>query len=209
MLKSANTRVVWRSSPEFMPSLWIAICTLRALRRRRMRRVLTGVLLVFAIACGSDNPSSNPSPVPAPTPAPTPAPAPAPDVSGRYSGLLTLQVLRSSDNFQTSFNCSAQMTVTQSPGSSATAGFWLTSSPCEPVTFDTAGTVQSGGATTIHTNGPRPPQGPCPGGKDMDFSGIFTTTGTRALSARATTKVQCGDLGEHTFTYIWALNRLN
>ena len=165
-------------------------------------------LLSLLIGCGGDR-STPTTPTPTPAPQPTPAPAPAPDVSGRYSGTLTLQVLRASDNFQTSFNCTAQMTVTQSPGSSTTSGFWLTSSPCEPVTFDTAGTVQAGGSTTIHTNGPRPPQGPCPGGKDMDFAGIFTTTGTRALSARATTKVQCGDLGEHTFTYIWALNRLN
>jgi hypothetical protein len=174
-----------------------------------MRQLLSALLLLFAVACGSDNPSPSPSPMPAPTPAPTPAPPPAPDVSGRYSGTLTLQVLRASDNFQTSFNCSAQMTVTQSPGSSALAGFFVSSSPCEPVSFDIAGAVQAGGATTVRTNGPRPPQGPCPGGKDVEFSGIFTTTGTRSLSARGSTKVQCPEFGEHTFTYIFALNRLN
>lgn len=172
-----------------------------------MRRVLALSLLVLAAACGSDSPS--PSPSPTPTPAPTPAPPPAPDVSGRYSGTLTLQVLRSSDNFQTSFNCSAQMTVTQTPGSSTLGGFFVSSSPCEPVSFDMTGAVQAGGATTLRTNGPRPPQGPCPGGRDVDFSGIFTTAGTRSLSARGTTKVQCPDFGEHTFTYIFALNRLN
>jgi hypothetical protein len=168
--------------------------------------VIGSVLLL--IGCGGGD-STQITPTPAPAPQPAPAPAPAPDVSGRYSGTLTLQVLRASDNFQTSFNCGAQMTVTQSPGTATLGGFFVSSSPCEPVSFDISGNVQAGGATTIHTSGPRPPQGPCPGGKDMDFAGIFTTTGTRALSGRSTTKVQCGDLGEHTFTYILALNRLN
>jgi hypothetical protein len=178
-----------------------------------VRRIAAVVIIgLWFAGCGSnDSPSVTPSPTPAPapTPSPTPAPQPPPDVSGRYSGTMTLQVLRESDNFQTSFNCSASMTITQSPGASAIGGFWVSNAPCEPVSYDITGSVQAGGATTLRTNGTRPPQGTCPGGKDVDFSGIITTTGTRALSLRGATKVQCGDLGTHDFTYILAMNRLN
>ena len=58
--------------------------------------------LPLLIGCGGDG-STPTTPTPTPAPQPTPAPAPAPDVSGRYSGTdSTLQVLRASDNFQTS-----------------------------------------------------------------------------------------------------------
>ena len=173
------------------------------------RFVALVVCTLWLAGCGSDHEVSvTPSPTPAPAPSPAPAPA-APDVSGRYSGTLTLQVLRESDNFQTSFNCTATMTITQSPGASAIGGFWVSSSPCEPVSFDIAGAVQAGGSSTLRTNGTRPPQGPCPGGKDVDFSGIIATTGSRTLSMRGVTKVQCGDLGTHDFTYLLTLTRLN
>ena len=40
----------------------------------------------------------------------------------------------------------------------------------------------------------------------MDFAGIFTTTGTRARCQREQRrKFNVVDLGEHTFTHIWAL----
>lgn len=173
------------------------------------RLVALAILGISLSNCGSDH-ATNVTPTPTPAPAPAPAPGPPPpDVSGRYSGTLTLQVLRESDNFQTSFNCSAQMTITQTPGTAVLGGFWVSSSPCEPVSYDIAGTVQAGGATTLRTNGSRPPQGPCPGGKDVDFSGIITTTGSRTLSLRGSTKVQCPEFGQHTFTYILTMNRLS
>jgi hypothetical protein len=168
-----------------------------------MRKLVFIVWLVAIPGCGNDRTPTTPTPTAQPTP------NPPPDVSGRYSGTLTLQVLRMSDNFQTSFNCGATMTVTQTPQTATLGGFFVSSAPCEPVSFDLAGMVQAGGATTIRTNGPRPPMGPCPGGKDVDFTGIFTTTGTRSVSARGTTKVTCPEFGDHTFTYVWALNRLN
>ena len=172
------------------------------------RRFVALVVCTLCLAgCGSDH-QVDVTPTPTPAPSPPPAPA-APDVSGRYSGTLTLQVLRESDNFQTSFNCTATMTITQSPGAPAIGGFWVSSAPCEPVSFDVAGMVQAGGSSTLRTNGTRPPQGPCPGGKDVDFSGIIATTGSRTLSMRGVTKVQCGDLGTHDFTYLLTMTRLN
>jgi hypothetical protein len=173
------------------------------------RFVALVVCTLWLAGCGSDHAASvTPSPTPAPTPPPAPTPA-APDVSGRYSGTVTLQVLRETDNFQISFTCSATMTITQSPGVAAIGGFWVSSAPCEPVSFDVAGMVQAGGSSTLRTNGTRPPQGPCPGGKDVDFSGIIAITGSRTLSMRGVTKVQCGDLGTHDFTYLLTLTRLS
>jgi hypothetical protein len=159
--------------------------------------VVALLCLAFTAGCGDSN-----SPV-TPTPAPAPAPNQAPDVSGRYtaSPLWILQVLRTSDNFQTSFNCNGTMTLTQSPGSFTFTGFMVSTTPCEPVSFEVAGTFQAGGAVTFRANGPRPPQGPCPGGRDVEFTGTFTNA-NRLLSARGVTRVQCPEFGEHVFTYI-------
>lgn len=171
------------------------------------RFVALVVCTLWLAGCGSDHQVTvTPSPTPAPSPPPAP---PAPDVSGRYSGTLTLQVLRESDNFQIAFTCNATMTITQSPGVPAIGGFWVSSSPCEPVSYDVAGMIQAGGSSTLRTNGTRPPQGPCPGGKDVEFSGIIATTGSRTLSLRGVTKVECGDLGTHDFTYLLTMNRLS
>src|SRR5688572_31011610 len=108
--------------------------------------------VTFAFGCGdSDRPPTAPTPAPTPTPEPAPQPPPpAPDVSGRYFGgpLWIVQVLRMSDNFQTSFNCNGTMTITQSPGSYSFTGFMTSTGPCEPVTFDVVGTFQPGGAAT-------------------------------------------------------------
>ena len=164
-----------------------------------MRGVVVLVCFLFFWGCG-DGDSKSPVPT---TPTPT-----IPDVSGRYTGtsLWTLQVLRTSDNFQTSFNCGGTMTLTQSPGSYAIGGFMASTGPCEPNSFELAGSFQPGGAVTFRANGPRPPQGPCPGGRDIDFSGTFTN-GNRLLSARGVTRVQCPEFGEHVFSYLVTATR--
>ena len=164
-----------------------------------------GILLIvtvflFAFGCDDSKPTT-------PT-APTPRPAPIPDLSGRWMGgpLCVLQVLRTSDNFQTSFNCNGTMTITQSPGSYAVGGFMASTTPCEPVSFELSGTFAPGGTVTFKSDGPRPPQGPCPGGKEIEFTGTFYGN-NRLLSARGVTRVQCPEFGEHVFTYIVTANR--
>jgi hypothetical protein len=166
-----------------------------------------GALLIvtvslFAYGCGDSKPKTPTAPTP------TPTPVPAPDVSGRYTGgpLWVLQVLRTSDNFQTSFNCNGTMTISQSPGNYSVAGFMASSGPCEPVSFELTGSFEPGGAVTFRSDGPRPPQGPCPGGKDIEFRGTFTNS-NRLLSARGVTRVQCPEFGEHVFTYLVTANR--
>ena len=169
-----------------------------------MRQLLVVGCLLVASACGG---KSSTQPTPVPTPTPSPAPPSAPDVSGRYIGTWTLQVLRESDNFQTSFNCSGAMTVTQSPGNFSFGGFIVSSSPCEPATFDLSNaSFEQGGAAKFRSTSPHPPQGPCPRGTDVDYVGTFTNS-NRLLSAKGTTRVQCGDLGPHTYTYVITFTR--
>jgi hypothetical protein len=146
--------------------------------------------LVLAVACGgSDGPTG---------------PTPPPDIAGTYSAYQpwTLQVLRTSDNFQKSFTCGGSLTISQGATTGAAAplsGFVVVGSPCEPVSFELTGTIQSGGVLTFVTDGPRPTEGPCPGGRSVTFSGQVTG---RNLSARGVTRVQCPQFGEHVFTYL-------
>ena len=162
--------------------------------------LLIVTVFLFAFGCDDSKPQTST--------APTPSPAPVPDLSGRWTGspLWVLQVLRTSDNFQTSFNCNGTMTIAQSPRSYSIGGFMASTTPCEPVSFELAGTFAPGGAVTFKSDGPRPPQGPCPGGKEIEFTGTFYGN-NRLLSARGVTRVQCPEFGEHVFTYIVTANR--
>ncbi len=146
-------------------------------------------------ACDGDS-SSPTSPVVAP-----------PDVSGGYYLGWTLQVLRKSDGFQKEFQCSGRVTLSQgatSGGTAALSGFALVGAPCAPESYDLTGTVVAGGAVEFATQGPRPTEGPCPGGTNVRFSGqvTFRDSRWRTLSARGVTTVQCPQFGEHEFTYL-------
>jgi hypothetical protein len=134
------------------------------------------------------------------------SPTPPPYVSGLYSLTWALQVLRKSDGFQKQFYCYGQMTLSQGTASASTAplsGFAAVTSGCAPESYDLRGTVNLSGAVEFTTNGPKPPEGPCPGGKDVRYSGQITSSGdSRYLSARGVTTVACPQFGEHEFTYL-------
>lgn len=132
--------------------------------------------------------------------------APPPDVAGPYFLQWTLQVLRKSDGFQTQFLCYGTMTLAQGTATGSTSnlsGFTTVTSGCAPESYDLRGTVSSGGAIEFNTDGPKPPEGPCPGGKNVHFTGQLTTSGSRdVVSARGVTTVTCPQYGEHEFTYL-------
>jgi hypothetical protein len=142
---------------------------------------------------------------------PTEPTLPPPDVAGTYWATWTLQVLRKSDGFQKEFYCSGQLTLEQGTASGATAGlsgFAVVGSPCAPESYDLAGTVGSGGAVSFTTDGPRPLEGPCPGGTAVPFSGQITSQDQwRTLAVRGVTTVTCPQFGEHEFTYLINGNR--
>jgi hypothetical protein len=132
-------------------------------------------------------------------------PTPVPDVAGQYSVSWTLQVLRKSDGFQKQFSCYGTMTLTQTPGSGSTplGGFASVIGGCAPESYDLTGSLTSAGAIEFTTDGPKPPEGPCPGGKNVRFSGQLTTeSGYRFISARGVTTVSCPEYGEHEYSYL-------
>ena len=131
---------------------------------------------------------------------------PPPDVAGAYYTSWTLQVLRKSDGFRKSFSCSGQLTLVQGTSGASSeplSGFAVVGTPCTAESYDLSGRVSTGGAIEFTANGPRPTEGPCPGGKDVRFSGQVTSQdGWRSLSARGVTSVTCPQFGDHEFTYL-------
>lgn len=153
------------------------------------RLALASSVLLGLVACGGDDGPA--------------AATPPPSVAGGYYVQWTLQVLRKSDGFQTQFQCYGQMTLVQGVASPSLSGFAGVDSGCTPESYDLSGTVKDGGVVEFTTNGPRPPEGPCPGGKGVRFTGQVTTTDSYALlNARGVTTVTCPQFGDHEFTYL-------
>jgi hypothetical protein len=165
---------------------------IRHCRPRLAAPALVVALGVGLVSCGGDD-------------SPTAA-TPPPDVAGRYSLTWTLQVLRKSDGFQKQFQCYGTMTLVQGVAAGSTSGlsgFASVTWGCAPESYDLNGSVRAGGAVDFTTNGPKPPEGPCPGGKNVRFSGQVSTSDSYAsLSARGVTTVTCPEFGEHEFTYL-------
>ncbi len=161
--------------------------------RRLAVPALALALAVGFIACGGDEDHIT-------------SVTPPPDAAGPYFLQWTLQVLRKSDGFQKQFQCYGQMTLVQGTATasvSTLSGFASVTSGCVPESYDLNGSVSSGGAIEFNTNGPKPPEGPCPGGKNVHFSGQVTSSGSSViLSARGVTTVTCPQFGEHEFTYL-------
>ena len=155
------------------------------------------VALALAIAgCGDDRDGVT-----------TPVTSP-PNVSGAYTGYWTLQVLRKSDGFKKQFYCQAWLTVQQAETDTKTARLsgWIRADfPCSPESYELEGTVGANGAIAFTTDGPAPPEGPCPGSAGVRFSGqrtLMDSGGSNGLSARGVTDVTCPEYGAHQFTYI-------
>lgn len=142
---------------------------------------------------------------------PTEPIVPPPDVAGTYYATWTLQVLRKSDGFQKEFYCSGRVTLQQASASGETSrlsGFAVVTAPCAPESYSLTGTVTTGGTVRFTTDGPRPPEGPCPGGSAVPFSGQITSEDQwRILAVRGVTTVTCPQFGEHEFTYLINGNR--
>jgi hypothetical protein len=88
------------------------------------------------------------------------------------------------------------------------SGFAVVDSPCAPESCDLTGSVRAGGAVSFTTDGPRPPEGPCPGGTAVPLSGQITSQDQwRTLAVRGAVTVTCPQFGEHEFTYLINANR--
>ena len=163
--------------------------------RPRHRFAAPALVVAFGLglaACGGDESPTSATPPPA--------------VGGSYFVQWTLQVLRKSDGFRTQFQCYGTMTLVQAPpagSTSALSGFAVVNSGCAPESYDLTGSVSAGGAIEFTTNGPKPPEGSCPGGRSVRFSGqVSTSDSFVSLSTRGLTTVTCPQFGEHEFTYL-------
>lgn len=150
--------------------------------------------LPLLVACGDDR-GTSPGSV---------TTGPPISVAGTYTGFpfWLIQVVRTNDNFTTSFNCQGNMTISQSPAGNGTAslsGFAVVGAPCPPLSFPLSGTLRSDGTISIITGGPRPPEGPCPPAVGAEYTGLATAS---TISARGSATVQCPEFGEHKFSYI-------
>jgi uncharacterized Zn-binding protein involved in type VI secretion len=161
--------------------------------RRILASPVAAALSLGLVACGGDNDHIT-------------SVTPPPDVAGAYFLQWTLQVLRKSDGFQKQFQCYGSMTLVQGTAAASTSslsGFATVTSGCAPESYDLNGSISAGGAIELNTSGPKPPEGPCPGGKNVHFTGQATSSGTSViLSARGVTTVTCPGYGDHEFTYL-------
>jgi hypothetical protein len=136
----------------------------------------------------------------------TDAPQDVPQVAGTYTATWTLQVLRRSDGFQTQFSCPGRLTFSEGAAAGGVipiSGFAVVTPPCAPESYNLNGTLGDGGTIDFTTGGPPPTQGPCPGGRNVHFSGqLERASGALSLSARGAIEVQCPDFGSHLFTYL-------
>ncbi len=134
---------------------------------------------------------------------------PPPNIAGTYTGTWYIDVLRKSDGFHKLFSCRLSLTLWQAETETGAARLsgWasvgdLVGDRCAPESYDLSGIVAAGGVTELTTNGPAPPEGPCPGGVGVRMSGQYSLLyGWHSLAARGVTHVVCPQYGEHQITY--------
>jgi hypothetical protein len=128
------------------------------------------------------------------------------DAAGTWWFTTTLSVVRFADGYRAQLYCYGTLTLTQEPGTGSLRGFIRYSFPECQGGSDLRGSVNAAGKVAFTMDGFRPfapVDSPCPGATGVSFSGelsTFADLGTR-LYAMGVTRVSCGQLGDHEFTY--------
>lgn len=137
----------------------------------------------------------------------TTASPPAFDAAGRYSFSITLSVRRLADGYQTQLWCYGDVDLFQEGGANAALrGQVRYSRPECAAGTGLRGSVNAAGKVAFVLDGFKPYwplDTPCPAAPGLSFSGELSTypsLGTR-LYATSATRVSCGALGEHEFSY--------
>ncbi len=150
--------------------------------------------LMSLAACGGDSES--------PT-TPSQPSASYPSMQGLWtnSQMWLTQFNRTRDNFNGSYTCPGQLTITHDTSRPGFSGFAVVSQPCPPLSFDLTGTISADRAVRITMAGPRPGAGSCPQFPSSTYTGSLVGS---TLSLRAGATVACpGELeGEYTFSII-------
>jgi hypothetical protein len=133
------------------------------------------------------------------------AATPPMDAAGTWWLTMTLNVVRLADGYRAELECRGTVALTQEPGTGSVRGAVRYSYRCEGGS-ELRGTVNAAGKAAFTMDGFKPYEpadSPCPGAKGVSFSGelsTFADLGTR-LYATGITRVSCGELGDHEFTY--------
>jgi hypothetical protein len=126
------------------------------------------------------------------------------DAAGSWWLTITLDVGRLADGYRTQLECRGTAVLTQEAGTGALRGTVSYSYRCADGS-GLRGSVNAAGKIAFTMDGFRPyepPDTPCPSAKGVPFSGELSTFGygTR-IYATGATRVSCGALGDHDFTY--------
>jgi len=126
------------------------------------------------------------------------------DAAGTWWLTMTLNVARLADGYRAELECRGTAALTQEPGTGSLRGVVRYSYRCEGGSA-LSGSVNAAGKTAFTMDGFKPyepAETPCPGAKDVSFSGELSTFGygTR-IYATGITRVSCGELGDHESTY--------
>ena len=133
------------------------------------------------------------------------AAAPPVDAAGTWWLTMTLSVVRLADGYRAQLECRGTLALTQEPGTGSLRGAVRYSYRCEGGS-ELSGRVNAAGKVAFTMDGFKPYEpadSPCPGARGVPFSGelsTFAELGTR-LYATGITRVGCGELGDHEFTY--------
>jgi hypothetical protein len=131
------------------------------------------------------------------------AASPPVDAAGTWYVGMNLRVVRLADGYRAELWCSGTATLTQEPGTGALYGAVRYSYRCAD-DAELRGRVNAAGKIAFTMDGFRPYQpadSPCPGAKDVGFAGDLSKSGATRIYATGATRVTCGVLGDHDFTY--------
>jgi hypothetical protein len=132
------------------------------------------------------------------------------DAAGTWWLTMNLDVVRLADGYRAQLECRGTIALTQEPGTGAVSGTAWYSYRCQGGS-ELRGSVNAAGKIAFTMDGFKPYEPvdtPCPGPKSVSFSGGLSTSsyGTR-IYATGATRVSCGVLGEHDYTYAFDANR--
>jgi hypothetical protein len=158
----------------------------------RKKVATTLAVLLPLVACGGDSES--------PTGA-TGTPASYTSMAGLWNGTWLTQYNRTRDNYNGSYQCPGQLTITHDATKASFSGFAVVSAPCPPLSFNLTGSIDANKAVRITMAGPRPGSGTCPQFPASTYTGSLVGN---TLSVRAAATVNCpGELeGDYDFNII-------
>jgi hypothetical protein len=131
------------------------------------------------------------------------AATPPVDAAGSWWLTMTLNVVRLADGYRAQLECRGTVALAQEPGTGTLHGAVRYSYRCAD-DADLRGSVNAAGKIAFTMDGFKPydpTDTPCPGAKGVGFSGDLSMSSAIRIYATGATRVTCGALGDHYFSY--------